>query len=132
MPVQSTLRLSSGYETDDSVPCRSGRITTPARQAPGMICPPSDSRQSLPTSSFTFSVNNRAVPAAKGKGKCARSESNAASGTKLGESDNDTDSPVILLSADQNRPPAPVMSKIRPQQPRSPLDHRNARILRPR
>lgn len=98
MPLQSTLRISSGYETDDSNPHRSGRVTTPARLGPGMICPPSDSRQSLPSSSFSFSVNNRASNAkgqAKGKGKRAQSDSVAGTEYDLG---NDTDSPVVVSS----------------------------------
>ncbi|EGG11477.1 uncharacterized protein MELLADRAFT_91034 [Melampsora larici-populina 98AG31] len=77
-PTQSTLQFKSGYETDDSAsaPCRSGQITTPAGLGPGMICPPSDSRQPLPSTSFTFSVGTNEVWATvdKGKGKEAKTD----------------------------------------------------------
>ncbi|KAH9807466.1 hypothetical protein DFH28DRAFT_915235 [Melampsora americana] len=41
--------VGSGYETDEAptAPRRSTRIVTPARRAPGMITPSSDSRRGL-------------------------------------------------------------------------------------
>jgi hypothetical protein len=41
--------VASGYETDDApaAPRRSSRVVTPARRAPGMITPSSDSRRGL-------------------------------------------------------------------------------------
>ncbi|EGG09048.1 uncharacterized protein MELLADRAFT_104292 [Melampsora larici-populina 98AG31] len=102
--TQSTLRFYSGYETDDNAPRRSGCITTPARLGPGMICPPSDSRQAVPSSSFTFSVSNQKNPTmtaqSKGKGKRARSESLPGS---VIESEVDTDPPEIISGPAQRK-----------------------------
>ncbi|EGF97623.1 uncharacterized protein MELLADRAFT_84822 [Melampsora larici-populina 98AG31] len=97
MPVQSTLRSTSGYETDDSAPRRSGRVTTPARQASGMICPPSDSRQSLPSSSFTFSIRPRNSSTTKQvtNRKRVRSQSESETLPDI-ETENESDVPEII------------------------------------
>lgn len=117
-PTQSNLPFSSasGYETDDNAPRRSGRITTPARLGPGMICPPSDSRQALPSSSFTFSITNEEGSASskakdKGKGKRARSLSIAGS-TINTEDEDDTDVPEIISGPARKIVPAPRQSAV--------------------
>ncbi|KAH9820689.1 hypothetical protein DFH28DRAFT_883960, partial [Melampsora americana] len=68
-PVQSTLHLSLGHETDDNVPHRSEDVTTPACLGLGIISPPSYSGQYFPRSLFTFSANNCQSLTSKGQEK---------------------------------------------------------------
>ncbi|EGF99727.1 uncharacterized protein MELLADRAFT_94154 [Melampsora larici-populina 98AG31] len=106
-PTQSTLRFDSGYETDNNGPRRSGRITTPARLGPGMICPPSDSRQSLASSAFTFSLTNDSLTdKGKGKGKSKRARSESFAEPAI-DSDAETDTPEIVSGPTRRVIPPP-------------------------
>ncbi|EGG00754.1 uncharacterized protein MELLADRAFT_93047 [Melampsora larici-populina 98AG31] len=117
-PSQSTLPFNSasGYETDDAAPRRSGRITTPARLGPGMICPPSDSRQALPSLSFTFSITNQQLLTStntKDKGKSKRARSLSIPGSTINtEAEDDTDTPEVISGPAQKIAPAPKRSTL--------------------
>ncbi|EGF97682.1 uncharacterized protein MELLADRAFT_84545 [Melampsora larici-populina 98AG31] len=81
-----------------------------------MICPPSDSRQALPSSSFTFFITNQQLLTStntkdKGKGKHARSLSIPGS-TINTEAEDDTNTPEVISGPAQKILPAPKQSAL--------------------